>query len=54
MISVSAKRSLFHPPTKNNKQYIEELKKLGVTECIFVQDYGDIIEYKLNYFSLLY
>ena len=24
-----SKRSLFHPPTKHNKQYIEELKKYG-------------------------
>lgn len=39
-----SKRSLFHPLTKNNNQYIEGLKKkMGVTECTFVEDYGEII-----------
>lgn len=39
-----SKRSLFHPHTKNNNQYIEGLD--GVTECTLVQDYGEIINYK--------
>jgi hypothetical protein len=47
MILCVSKRSLFHPPTKNNNQYIEGLKKDGCYGMHgFVRDYGEII---LNY-----
>ena len=38
-----SKRNLFHPPIKNNKEYIEYLKKMDVMVCMYVDDYGEIL-----------